>query len=139
MADTKKEAEAKAPDRITPVADIELGKSKIDSDGKFAVDAGKTTQRVEGTIQREPTPEELPADAKVAPLAEQVNPRAAQAVGSLAQPEEIAGIPQPKEGGKNLVSDARDATQFLPEDSEQHDDAKLAIEDAERDHNRGRV
>lgn len=38
---------------------------------------GIFTNRVEGTIQREPTPEELPPDAKIAPVAEQLNPNGA--------------------------------------------------------------
>jgi hypothetical protein len=95
-----------------------------------------------GTIQREPTPEELPADAKVAPIAEQVAPnQAAQAVGSLPQPETVAGVEQPKEGEKSLPADGdtSDATRYLPEDSDQHEEAERAAEDAARDADRGRV
>lgn len=79
---------------------------------------GITTQRVEGTRQKEPTPEELPADAKIAPAAEQIAPnQAAQAVGAI-QGE--------NEGKKTLDSDMSDATEFLPEDSKQHDEAERA-------------
>lgn len=100
---------------------------------------GVVTNRYGGTLQSETTPEELPSDAKIAPVAEQVNPNAAaQAVGAQEQPAEIASVEQPKEGEKNVVEDASDATQFLPEDSEQHEDAERAAEDARRDADRGR-
>ena len=101
---------------------------------------GKVSNRVEGTIQSEATPEELPADAKVAPLAEQVNPNAAaQAVGALETPDEIAGVEQPEEGEKNVTSDTSDSTKFLSPESEQSDEASRADEDAQRDAERGRV
>jgi hypothetical protein len=89
-----------------------------------------------GTLQREPKPEDLPSDAKVAPLAEQVNPANAQSVGTAPQPEQIAGVDQPKEGEKNLVADATDAAQFLPENSEQGDEADRVTEDAARNADR---
>src|SRR5437868_2581093 len=79
---------------------------------------GKVSNRVEGTIQSEPTPEEMPADAKIAPVYEQVNPNAAaQAVGSLPQPATIAGVDQPKEGAKSVPADGdtADVSQYLPE------------------------
>lgn len=104
--------------------------------------SGVYTNRTDqqGTLQREPTPEELPSDAKIAPLAEQLSPNgAAQAVGALPQPTEIAGAKQPKEGEKNLVSDISDASQYLPEGSKQGDEAKRAVEDAGIDADRGRL
>jgi len=102
---------------------------------------GERSNRVEGTIQAEPTPEELPSDAKIAPLAEQVNPRDALAVGAKPQPETIAGVEQPEEGEKNVLPDTSDPTNLLPDDehSNQHDDAERAAEDAQRDADRGRV
>lgn len=99
---------------------------------------GEVSNRVGGTLQREPTPEELPADARVTPIAEQVNPSAAQAVGAAPQPESIAGAEQPKEGEKNVVPDTGDGSQFLSETSDQHDDAERAVEEAGRDADRGR-
>lgn len=99
---------------------------------------GVVSNRVEGTIQREPTPEEMPADAKIAPVAEQVNPNnAGQAVGAAPTPEEIAGVEQPGEGEKNVLSDASDVEAYLPPDSEQVEDAQRAAEDAGRDADRG--
>lgn len=94
---------------------------------------GKVTNRFGGTVQAEAKPEDLPADAKIAPVAEQVNPNAAsQAVGAAPTPEQIAGVEQPKEGEKNVVPDASDSTQFLSPESDQHDEAERADEDAQR-------
>jgi hypothetical protein len=92
---------------------------------------------LQGTIQREPKPEALPADAKITPLAEQVNPRAAQSVGTLQQPETVAGVDQPAEGLKNVEPDMSDASALLPEDSKQGDAAEVANADAERFADRG--
>lgn len=101
---------------------------------------GIVSNRVEGTIQREMTPEEYPTDARVAPIAEQLAPNSApQAIGALPQPEEVAGVKQPEEGEKNVTSDMSDPTEQLPEDSEQEEEAERAKEDAERDADRGRV
>jgi hypothetical protein len=94
---------------------------------------GQVTNRFGGTVQREAKPEDLPADAKIAPVAEQVNPNAAsQAVGAAPTPEQIAGVEQPEEGEKNVVSDSSDSTQFLSPESDQHDEAERADEDAQR-------
>lgn len=93
---------------------------------------------LQGTIQREPKPEALPSDAKIAPLAEQVNPNgAALAVGAAPQPDTIAGVEQPKEGEKNVLPDMSDASVLLPEDSEQGDAVDVATGDAERFADRG--
>jgi hypothetical protein len=101
---------------------------------------GEVSNRAGGTLQREPTPEELPSDVKIAPIAEQINPNAnAQAVGAKEQPDEIAGVPQPREGEKNVKPDyGKNIDDLLPEDSGQSDDAARAVEDAERDADRGR-
>jgi hypothetical protein len=125
-----------ASDRNADLADANQHLEVVgDPDGKIT-----NTPGGHGTIQREPTPEELPSDAKIAPVLEQVNPNSAsQAVGALPTPDEIAGVPQPEEGEKNVVPDATDATQFLPPDSDQHEDAERATEDAARDADRGRV
>lgn len=99
---------------------------------------GLVSNRIEGTIQREPTAEELPPDAKVAPIAEQLAPNAAPiAVGAREQPEEIAGVEQPREGEKNVTADMSDPTKLLSETSDQHDEAERAAEDANRDAERG--
>ena len=94
-----------------------------------------------GTIQKEPTPEELPPDVKIAPFAEQVNPNnAAQAVGAQPTPDKIAGVDQPREGEKNvLTGEDRDHAALLPEHTDQGEDLDHAVEDAERDAKRGRV
>lgn len=89
--------------------------------------SGKLSNRVEGTIQREPKPEDLPPDAKVAPQAEQLAPNAAPiAVGAREQPEVIAGVELPPEGEKNVVPDTSDPKQFLSPSSDQGDQADLA-------------
>lgn len=76
-----------------------------------------------GTIQSEPTPEELPSDAKIAPLAEQLRPNgAAQAVGAIESEEE--------KGRKTLQSDMSDATKLIPADSAQQGKAKRVNEAA---------
>ncbi len=94
--------------------------------------SGEATNRLGGTIQSEPRPEDLPPDAKIAPIAEQVAPnQAAQAVGALPTPDEIAGIPQPAEGEKNPVSDGSDPKQFLSETSNQGPAADRAAAQSE--------
>jgi hypothetical protein len=83
---------------------------------------GKITNTADGhgTRQSEPTPEMLPPDAKVAPVAEQQAPnQMAKAVGAVET--EDSG-----EGNKQLLPDMGDASKQLPDDSEQHDDAKRA-------------
>jgi hypothetical protein len=101
---------------------------------------GVVSNRAGGTLQREPTPEELPSDVKIAPIAEQINPNAnAQAVGAKEQPSEIAGVEQPKEGEKNVTSDyGKNVDDLLPEHTDQGDEAARAAEDAKRDADRGR-
>jgi hypothetical protein len=115
--EARREAAAKDAEHITVAADPE----------------GVTSNRYGGTNQREPTPEELPADAKITPIAEQVNPSAAQSVGAAPQPEEISGVEQPQEGEKNVQPDMSDPTKLLSETSNQQDDAERAAEDANRD------
>jgi len=109
---------------------------------KPPVGEGKITNTPfnQGTIQREPTPEELPSDAKIAPVLEQVAPnQSALAVGALETPSAIANVDQPSEGQKIVTSDMSDAGQFLPELTEQTEEAKLANEQAARDADRGKV
>jgi hypothetical protein len=124
---------------LTPTGDTALTEHL--NAGNTAPAEGAVTHRLGGTLQREPTPEELPADAKVAPLGEQVAPNSAPiAVGTRPQPDQIAGVDQPQEGIKNIPSDGSqpDAAEYLSETSEQHDDADRADEDAARDADRGR-
>jgi hypothetical protein len=88
---------------------------------------GRRSNRLGGTIQREPRSEDLPPDAKVAPIAEQVAPNQnAQAIGAKPTPDEVAGVPTEEEGEKNVVPDASDPTQFLPPNSTQHPLAERA-------------
>lgn len=113
MAENKSTPAAKAP-----------APSKI-------VGQGEVVNTSNGTNQSEPTPEELPADAKIAPRLEQIAPnQASLAVGALPTPDEIAGAPQPAEGEKLLTSDTSSAAAFLPENSEQVAEAKRAEERA---------
>lgn len=101
---------------------------------------GKVTNRVEGTIQSEPTPEEMPSDAKIAPINEQIAPnQASLAVGALAQPEEIAGVEQPEEGQKVVTSDMSKTAEFLSTESNQDEEAKLADEQAKRDADKAKL
>lgn len=89
---------------------------------------GERSNRVEGTQQAELTPEEYPADAKVAPQMEQLSPNgAALAVGTLAPPEKIGDTKLPDDSEqKVLKSDMSNPSDQLPEDSEQHDAAAKA-------------
>lgn len=101
---------------------------------------GEITNTQNGTIQREATPEELPADAKIAPVLEQVAPnQTSLAVGALKTPAEIGGIEQPEEGRKVVESDQSDATAFLAPSSEQTDKAERAQKQAEIDADEGKA
>lgn len=115
-------------DAVQPATDTVIG----DPDGEVT-----NRNDLQGTLQREPKPETLPADAKITPLAQQVAPNTAQSVGAPPQPETIAGVDQPTEGLKNVEPDMSDASKLLPEDSKQGDAVDYATEDAERFANRG--
>jgi hypothetical protein len=124
MAETKK-ATADAKNEAT----ARVGEGKITN-----------TPSNQGTIQREPTAEELPSDAKIAPILEQVAPnQMSLAVGALATPSSIADVKQPEEGQKIVTEDMSDANQFLPAETDQGDDADYANEQAARDADRGKV
>jgi hypothetical protein len=76
---------------------------------------GKVTNTPDGhgTRQTEVKPEDLPPDAKIAPVAEQQAPnQMAKAVGAIETPES-------GEGQKTLQSDMSDASALLPDDSDQ--------------------
>lgn len=116
----KKEGDAK----LVPPTEVSKEEEAERNLEPLADPEGQRSNRFGGTIQSEPTAEELPPDAKIAPIAEQLNPNgAAQAVGAIETPDE---------GKKTLTEDMSDADEFLPKDSKQHEDADQANEDAER-------
>lgn len=89
---------------------------------EVADNKGIVSNRVEGTQQREPKAEELPTDALISPVAEQLMPNSKLTVGHLTadQLPDLPGIDQ--EPDRNLKPDMSKVE--LPEGSQQGDVAE---------------
>lgn len=140
MADTKKTnetgaaptaaskaADAAAEERNVNLSDVtELPQGKAGAE--IADNKGIVSNRVEGTQQREPKPEELPSDALIAPVAEQLMPNSKLTVGHLTKDQlpDLPGIDQ--EPDRNLKPDMSKVE--LPEGSEQGDVAERVEDEA---------
>lgn len=137
MADNKKEGGAaptnasRAADRAASDAGVELSDvtqlEQGEAGPEVADNKGIVSNRVEGTQQREPKPEELPTDALVSPVAEQLMPNSKLAVGHLdAAKLDLAGGDQ--EPDRNLKPDMSKVE--LPEGSQQGDVAERVEDEA---------